>query len=175
MKSNEIIYEGNVYDYILVRGKPRYRINKKLAAKGILPNEVMSGFIKRQNLPQITKKQKVFVEELIKNPKMSGTQAALKAYGKPDKPINNGTAEVIAYENLRKPQIISHLEAYSDLAENTITETIIRYRKSDSLEEVKEATSNARWLHDKVHGKAKQVNENTNINIDFMEALRNLK
>jgi hypothetical protein len=54
--------------------------------------------------PKLTHKQQVFVEEYAAS--HNGTQAALTAYDTED-PV---TAAVIAYENLRKPQIVDALE-----------------------------------------------------------------
>ena len=57
------------------------------------------------------------------------------------------------------------------MVENSIITTINRYKDSDQLEEVKEAMQNARWVHDKVHGKATQKLETTSkvlvLNIDL--------
>lgn len=60
------------------------------------------------------------MQELIKNPKLSPTQAALKVYGRPDKPTTYGTAQQIAHDNLTKPNIQLILENYGEEAVSTI-------------------------------------------------------
>lgn len=124
----------------------------------------------KNNRP-LTRKQRAFVEELVNNPKQSATQAVLKTYGTPDKPTTYATANDIARTNLQKPSIQTELAKYNNMVENSIITTINRYKDSEQLEEVKEAMQNARWVHDKVHGKATQKLETTskvlNISIDL--------
>lgn len=115
----------------------------------------------------LTRKQKAFIQHLIDNPKDSATKAVQNTYNT----TSNHSAEVIAHENLRKPEIVSELAKHSKDIENSIIETINRYRNSDKLQEVSEAMTNARYVHDKIHGKAIQQVQTTsktiNINIDL--------
>jgi len=120
-----------------------------------------------KNNKPLTRKQRAFVEELVNNPKQSATQAVLKTYNTTD----YHTAGDIAHTNLKKPEIVTELAKYNNMVENSIITTINRYKDSDQLEEVKEAMQNARWVHDKVHGKATQKLETTSkvltLNIDL--------
>ena len=120
-----------------------------------------------KNNKPLTRKQRAFVEELVNNPKQSATQAVLKTYNTTD----YHTAGDIAHTNLKKPEIVTELAKYNNMVENSIITTINRYKDSEQLEEVKEAMQNARWVHDKVHGKATQKLETTskvlNISIDL--------
>lgn len=120
---------------------------------------------------KLTRKQQAFVDGIINNPKLSATEIAERVYNT----FNRDTARAIAGENLAKPNIISHLETYSTLTENVLINSINRYKNSDILEEVKEANLNSRWIHDKIHGKAKQsmdVNSaSISLTIDLTSAL----
>lgn len=120
---------------------------------------------------KLTRKQRVYVNALLKNPTMSGTQAAKLAYDVK----NDNVARVISSENLTKPAVISHLQDYSTLTEQVLTNTITRYKDSEDLNEVKEATLNARWMHDKIHGKATQKTENTNLNVNLSDIISDLR
>jgi hypothetical protein len=143
----------------------------KVIKQSIKPAKTPGRF---KQLPKLTRKQAAFVKELVENPKQSATKAVMKTYGKPDKPVSLNTAAVIANENLNKPNIISHLDNYNDIAEQTITNTIIDYKNSDNIKQRTLAVNTAQWLHDKVNGKATQRTENTNVNISIETLLNEL-
>lgn len=105
---------------------------------------------------KLTRKQQAFVNELIDNPKQSATKAVLKVYGKPDKELTNGTARVIAHENLTKPNIVMALGEVNDLLESTLVNTIKDWGRSDRTREREIAQNAVMYAHDKVHGRAKQ-------------------
>lgn len=65
-------------------------------------------------MDKLTKKQKKFVKEYIKDE--NGTQAALKAYDTKDNP----TARAIASENLTKPNIINAIKTIADSIPNEL-------------------------------------------------------
>lgn len=115
--------------------------------------------------PKLTRKQTAFVQKLIDNPKMSATEAVRQTYNV----TTNRSAEVTASENLRKPEIVSTLNRYSNTIEDIISSKAIELSSSDKLEEVKEGLLNSRWIHDKIHGKATQKVEtqNTSVNISI--------
>lgn len=112
----------------------------------------------------MTTKQKLFVKEYIDN-KGNGTQAALKSYGKPNKPTTYNTAAQIAEDNLKKPQIISALAIHNETIENTILQGMVDYKDSDKQWQRTLAIDTAKWLHDKIHGKATQKTENTSTSL----------
>lgn len=106
------------------------------------------------NLPKLTRKQQVFVDELIANPKQSATKAALKAYSTKADTV----ASAVASENLRKPSIMQWLADHAAKAEMAVTE-IMTY----SLEQGRESPAYAgvglaaaKDVLDRVHGKATQ-------------------
>lgn len=112
-------------------------------------------------LPKLTRKQAAFVRQLIENPKMSGTQAALATYN-----VNNDvTAASVASENLRKPLILAHLEQASERAELNMLEFMAQ-RKDPRL-----AFDASKDVLDRVHGKATQrvesVSTGVSITIDL--------
>ena len=119
----------------------------------------------------LTPKQKAFVQELIQNPKQSATQAVLKTYGKPDKPISYNTARSVASENLTKPAIQSKLIQYSDMVEQAIMQTIQDWKDHDKPRQREIAMNQAQFVHDKIHGKATQKvetrSEQVTISIDL--------
>lgn len=115
----------------------------------------------------LTRKQSAFVKHLIEHPKDSSTEAVMQTYDVKSRQ----TAESIAYENLRKPEIVTELAKYNSNIEQIIVDKTFKLSSSEKLEEVKEGLLNARWMHDKINGKAKQLTEVTStklsINIDL--------
>lgn len=119
----------------------------------------------------LTKKQAAFVKELIDNPKQSATQAVLKTYGRPDKPIKYNTARALASENLAKPAIRTKLAQYNDMVESTLLQTVQDWGQHDKPRQREIAQNAAMYIHDKVHGKATQKvetkSEQVSININM--------
>lgn len=109
---------------------------------------------------KLTRKQKAFADELLANPKLSATQAALRTYGKPDKPTTFKTASVIAAENLDKPSVRLYLNQHIEKAKNRVIELIdsekedIALRASDSV-------------LDRALGKPTQRVENTSTSVNL--------
>src|SRR5574337_2159053 len=122
---------------------------------------------------KITRKQKKFADELIKNPKISATEAANRAYNV----ATRRTAEVIASENLRKPEIMLYLENHADKALLHLLEIdgySREYGKSGTREGsnyASVATSINRDILDRTLGKPKQsIEQHTttvNLNLDL--------
>lgn len=94
---------------------------------------------------QITNKQKRFADELLAHPRKSATQAASEVYSVK----NRHVAEVIASENMRKPEILDYMGTYADMAESRIIELI----QSD---DERVALSAAKDVLDRRYGKAMQ-------------------
>ena len=108
----------------------------------------------------LTRKQEAFVTELIKNPKMSATEAVKRTYNA----TTNHSAEVIASENLRKPEIISRLGDANNMIEQVLMDTVGEYGNSDKIQERSLAVDTSKWIHDKIHGKAVQKSSSVNFN-----------
>ena len=108
----------------------------------------------------LTRKQEAFVAELIKNPKMSATQAVKNTYNV----STNHSAEVMASENLRKPEIISRLGDANTMIEQVLMDTVGEYGNSDKIQERSLAVDTSKWIHDKIHGKATQKTSSVNFN-----------
>lgn len=115
----------------------------------------------------LTRKQEAFVREIVNNPKISATQAAVETYGKPGQTISRGTAEQIAFDNLRNPRIVSELSKYNNLVENTLINTIQEYSISDKLGERTLAVDTAKYVHDKINGKATQRLETASTSVQI--------
>ena len=77
--------------------------------------------------PRLTTKQQSFVACI--NSGMNGTQAAKVSY----RVANDNTAAVIAYENLRKPQIVSAIN-------NSVNEYTLRHQTIQELSRQLKAT-----------------------------------
>lgn len=120
--------------------------------------------LKKTTSKPLTRKQEAFVNELLADKKMSGTQAVLKTYGKPDKELSYHTAGQIAHENLRKPEIVSRLAEHNSMIESVLTNTVQEYGYSDKIQERSLAVDTSKWLHDKIHGKAVQKSSSVNMN-----------
>jgi phage terminase small subunit len=104
----------------------------------------------------MTTKQKIFVKEYVET-KGNGTKAALIAYDTKD----YQTAATISNENLKKPEIISALQLHNELIESTLIGTVKQYGRSKKLGERSLAVDTAKYIHDKIHGKATQRTEST--------------
>lgn len=121
--------------------------------------------LNNKQLPKLTKKQANFVSELLGDKKISATEAASRTYAVKNRQV----AEVIAHENLRKPQVLAHLEANSERAERKIVELMSSAKK----EEVQ--IQAAKDILDRVHGKATQrIEQSTTgvtLTIDLTSAL----
>lgn len=74
---------------------------------------------------KLTRKQKAFADRVIDNPKHSATEAAAQTYNV----TSRHSAEQIAYENLRKPEIMSYLGRHLKDAETTILNVMYNSEK----------------------------------------------
>ena len=123
----------------------------------------------------LTKKQQAFVNYLIDNPKSSATQAVLATYGKEGKPVTYMSAGQIAHENLRKPEIVSAMSSYNELAESTIKRVMTDWGEDVTPRKRELALQAAYYTHDKIHGKATQRVEQTTtgvtLSIDLTSSL----
>lgn len=127
--------------------------------------------INRNELRPLTRKQQAFVKHLIENPKDSATQAVKNTYNV----STQRSAEVIASENLSKPEIQIALYESSELAQETVID-VMNYSRKLGKSGTKEgasyasvALSGARDILDRVHGKARQQVEvqSTSVSINI--------
>lgn len=110
---------------------------------------------RNKNRP-LTYKQKEFIKEVLDNPKRSLTKSAQIAYSRGDKEIKPTVAAQIAYENMNNPKIVSKLAQYSDMVESALLGTVQEWSASDKVSERALAMDSAKFIHDKVHGRATQ-------------------
>lgn len=107
---------------------------------------------------KLTRKQKAFVQELVRNPKQSATEAVRKTYNA----TTDNTASQIATENLSKPHILVELAKYDETAQNTIVDVMGTAREYSKLGNTAGANyaatalSAANTILDRLHGKAIQ-------------------
>lgn len=118
----------------------------------------------KQFSPKLTNKQRAFVKHLIENPKSSNTEAAAQAYNLK----NRLTAGVVASENLKKPSIQMALAKYSNTVEDAIIGTVEDWKHEDNSRKREIAMQNAQYIHDKIHGKAKQSIETTTTGVTLV-------
>lgn len=120
------------------------------------------------NTKSLTPKQQAMITERLKDP-IAPNATIIKRAGYNAKSISAQSQQYI--QNMKIPEIASRLEPVVDEIEEALITTVRRYKDSDKLTEVQEAMNNARWIHDKVRGKAKQLTEVTStklsINIDL--------
>lgn len=115
-------------------------------------------------MSKLSRKQIAFANHLINNPKDSATEAANQTYD-----VNSRkSAEVIASENLRKPEIQLYLKEHIDKAKLKVIELV----DSDKDEIALKASDS---ILDRALGKATQRTEVTTqgitLNIDLTSAL----
>lgn len=122
---------------------------------------------------KITRKQKAFADEIIANPKITGTDAALKTYDTESK----GMAAVIATKNLQNPVVQAYMQKHSDLAQEAMLELLAHSRifakggDKEGAAYAGVAFNISKDIMDRVHGKATQRTEvstnSVSINIDL--------
>lgn len=100
----------------------------------------------------LTRKQQNFVQVMIDNPNLSGTEVAQQVYNT----ITRKSAAVIASQNLRNNEIRSSLGLVNDIVEGTLAGTVKDWGQSDKPREREIAIDAAKFIHDKIHGRAKQ-------------------
>lgn len=86
---------------------------KAQASKAEVDDQSTTTSLKPKALPKLTRKQERFVQEIVRNPKISATAAAKAAYNT----STENSAAQIASENLRKPQVMAELAKYVSRAE----------------------------------------------------------
>ena len=110
------------------------------------------------NTKKLTGKQQSMITERLKDPKAPNSEIIRRA-GYNAQSISAQSQQYI--QNMKIPEIVSKLEPVVDEIEEALISTVRRYKNSDKLTEVQEAMTNARWIHDKVKGKAVQQIQST--------------
>lgn len=126
--------------------------------------------VKKDTKKKLTRKQQAFVNELIKNPKQSATEAVRKTMNVTT--VSSATSR--ANELMTNPDIRSYLAEHSTNIEETLTKNFYNLANSDNLEEIKEGNRVGMWIHDKIHGKATQKTENTSVKLSIDAVLDEL-
>lgn len=120
-----------------------------------------------KTLPKLTRKQQHFVDLLLSDKKISATESAMQAYNA----SNRNTAKSIAQENLTKPAIQSYLAKHSNTVEQVLLNTMTEWQDHEKPRQREIAIDVAKYVHDKIHGKAKQITEvqssGVTLNIDL--------
>lgn len=119
----------------------------------------------------LTRKQAAFVKHLIDNPKDSATEAAAQTYNVRSK---RHTAETIASENLRKPEIVSELAKHNNMIESALINTVAEWKEHEKPRQREIAMDNAKYIHDKIHGKATQKTENVTTTVNLSLSLKDV-
>lgn len=112
----------------------------------------------------MTGKQQAMIAERLKDTKAHNWEIIQRAG------YSTSSKQVMAQqylENMKNPEIASKLNDVIDEMETVLTTTVRRYKDSDKLAEVTLANDNAKWIHDKVKGKATQKIEATSVSLQF--------
>lgn len=121
---------------------------------------------------RLTPKQEKMIVERLKD-KTAPNYEIIKRAGYNSKTVHAQSQQYL--ENMNKPEIASRLAPVVDEIEEALITTVRRYKDSEKLPEVIEAMNNARWIHDKVKGKAVQQIQTTSnkliISIDLTGSL----
>lgn len=118
----------------------------------------------RRSIRPLTRKEKAFADELIANPKISGSEAAMRTYNA----STRESAGVIAVDNLKKPRVLAYLEGHVQGAQETITD-IMLHSDSDKLR-----LDASKEILDRTVGKAVQKHQSTSVNINIDTLLEDL-
>lgn len=120
-----------------------------------------------------TRKQAEFARIIATEPSTTIKQAYRQAYNvKPT--TSDKTVSVEASRTLAKPQIQSELAKYTNILENTLITTVRDWGNHDKPRQREIAQQAVMYMHDKIHGKAKQsidvVSTTVKLNLDFTQA-----
>jgi hypothetical protein len=108
---------------------------------------------KDKNKPRrLTKKQKLFIQHIIDNPKAPLADSAEYAYNLK----NRANARALASENLAKPYIRSILDSKLEKIEQTMLDVVEDWGHHEKPRQREIALQNAQYIHDKIAGKAVQ-------------------
>lgn len=117
---------------------------------------------------KLTRKQRAMIKERLSDKTATNAEVIKRAGYNVS---NNHSAAQQYLENMNKPEIAKALDNVAEEMEDTLITVVRRYKDSEELREVQEATTNARWIHDKAKGKATQRVETSattvNINLDL--------
>ena len=118
----------------------------------------------------LTSKQKAFVRELKRNPKLSATQAVLKTYGKPNKPTTYTSAQSIAHENLRKPNVLYALAKHDRTVQQRLID-LTELTTDENPQNKRIALDAINSTLDRLHGKP--VSKSISSTVDTIDQLLN--
>lgn len=110
----------------------------------------------------MTGKQKAMIAERLKDSKASNAEI-IKRAGYNVNTIQSASQQYL--ENMKKPEIASRLEPVVDEIEDALITTVREFKSSDKQWERTLAMDNAKWIHDKVKGKAVQQIESRSVGV----------
>lgn len=121
---------------------------------------------------KLTPKQSAMIAERLKDPTATNAKIIERAGYKA---TTKHSASQQYLENMSKPEISKRLEPVIDEVEEVLIDTVREFKKSDKQWERTLANDNAKWIHDKVKGKAVQRSEvqttGVSLTIDLTSAL----
>jgi hypothetical protein len=120
-----------------------------------------------------TRKQKEFARIIATEPKTTQTDAYRKAYNvKPT--TTNKAIYAESSRTLQNPQVQSELAKYTNILENTLINTVKQWGDHDKPRQREIAQNAVMYMHDKIHGKAKQsidvVSTTVKLSLDFTQS-----
>ena len=120
---------------------------------------------------KLTRKQKAFADELIRNPKQSATKAVAKTYNTDD----YHSQRVIASQNLAKPNILKYLDKYGELAEITAVDIMQNSRSmKDEPAHARVALDASKDILNRLYGTPTQKIESQSTTVTLNLSLKDL-
>lgn len=112
----------------------------------------------------MTTKQDNFVKVRIAKPKATRIEVVTEAGYK----VNGiQSASQLYNENMKKPEIQTALAKYNTTIESVLVKNLTEFSDSEDQWKRSMSNDNAKWLHDKIHGKA--VQQSTSVNAHFYQ------
>lgn len=127
------------------------------------PERPIMPITRGKNKP-LSPKEQAFVDQVINKPRMPRTHAVIAA-GYDVSTV--ASAQSLASQLMAKPHIQSKLQNYTSLVESAMVNTVKEWGDADTPRKREIALQNAQFIHDKVHGKARQSVDITTTAVTF--------
>ena len=114
---------------------------------------------------ELTRKQKELVRVYTSDPKITKTDAYKQVYN--SSTTNKQSLYHQASAVFRKPQVQSQLAKYTELVESTLIGTVEDWGRHEKPRQREIAIDTAKFVHDKIHGRATQRIEQQTTGITF--------
>jgi len=114
---------------------------------------------------ELTRKQRELVKVYTSNPTMTKTEAFKQVYN--TSTTNKNSLYSQASKVFSKPQVMSQLAKHTALIEDTLIGTVQEWGSHEKPRQREIAIDTAKFVHDKIHGRATQRIEQQSTGITF--------